>query len=331
MAEQDDDALYDAVGMQAHAVPQLLYIAAKLDLAAHLREGPLDLASLSEKTGAHADTLARVLRALVSLGLFSRTRAGAYRLARAGEPLLREHPRSRRAAILYAGELQHRAWGSVMHAVQTGQSAFEHAFGHSMTEHLASDDDAMTVIEAMRSRRNAARNRALADVLPLKRVQTLADVGGGLGELLEELLARHAHLEGLLIELPAVAERARRRLAGFERIEVVDTDACTEDLPAADASVVVEVVHCMDDASAVSLLRRCPGNTVYVAERVLPGDGRASSGHLADLHMLVMFGGRERTRREFVALFDAAGLRLRRVHPTASWVSVLEATRFAAG
>lgn len=186
------------------------------------------------------------------------------------------------------------------------------------------------MIERMRARRNAERNRALAEVLPLARVQTLADVGGGLGELLAELLARHARLRGLLIELPSVADRARARLIerGFgERVRVVDADAQRDELPDADASVVVEVVHCMDDAAAASLLRCCPGHTIYVAERVLPPDGRASRGHLADLHMLVMFGGRERTRREFGELFESAGLQLRRVLQTDSWVSVLVATR----
>jgi SAM-dependent methyltransferase len=328
MTDLDDDALYDAIGM--HVVPQLLYVAAKLGLADHLHAGPLALSSLVERTGAHGDSLARVLRALASLGLLSRTRAGAYRLERAGEPLLREHPRTRRAAILYAGELQQRAWTSVLHTVRTGESAFEHAFGHSMAEHLAADDEAMTMIEAVRARRNAERNRALAEVLPLARVQTLADVGGGLGELLAELLARHARLSGVLIELPAVAARARARLSErglADRVRVVAADAQREKLPDADASVLVEVVHCMDDASAVALLRRCPGQTVYVAERVLPSGGRASPGHLADLHMLVMFGGRERTRSEFFELFKLAGLQLRRVLQTESWVSVLIATR----
>jgi hypothetical protein len=330
MADADDDPLYDTIGLQM--VPQLLYVAAKLGLADHLYSAPIDLASLVERTGAHADSLARVLRALASLGLVSRTRAGAYRLEHAGEPLLREHPRSRRAAILHASELQQRAWASVLHSVHTGESAFDHAFGHSMADHLAADDEAMTMIEAMRARRNAARNRALVEVLPLARVQTLADVGGGLGELLGELLARHARLRGLLIELPAVAARARTRLAerGLEpRVRVIDTDS--EDRPDADASVLVEVVHCMDDASAAALLRRCPGQTVYVAERILPADGRASRGHLDDLHMLVMFGGRERTRREFADLFKSAGLQLRRVLQTDSWVSVLVATRLESG
>jgi hypothetical protein len=328
----DDDALFDSI--VTHAVPQMLYAAAKLGIADHLRGGPLDLVSLAERTGADPDSLARLLRALISLGLFVRTRKGTYRLERAGEPLLSQHPRSRRAAVLYAGELQHRAWGSVMHAMQTGESAFEHAFGHDMATHLANDEDAATTIEQMRSRRNAARNQALADVLPLSRVGTLADVGGGLGDLLVLLLTRHTHLRGVLIDLPAVVTRARAQAIGGalgDRLEFVAADARTGELPRADASLVAELVHCMNDDAAVALLRRCPGNTLYVVERVLEDGGRASMGHLADLHMLVMFGGRERTRREFSQLLDAAGWRLQRVLQTSSWVSVVVAARHSAG
>jgi hypothetical protein len=332
MADADDDALFDSIA--THVVPQILYVAAKLEIADHLRAGPLDVASLAERTGAHPDSLARLLRVLISLGLLVRTRAGTYRLERAGEPLLSHHPRSRRAAVLYAGELQHRAWGSAMHAIQTGRSAFEHAFGHDMATHLAADEEAATMIEQMRARRNAARNQALADVLPLSRasagggrIGTLADVGGGLGDLLVLLLARHTRLRGVLIDLPAVVERARARAVSGDRLEFVAADARTSELPRADASLVAEVVHCMDDAGATALLRRCPGKTLYVVERVLPDGAQASMGHLEDLHMLVMFGGRERTRREFSQLFATSGWRLQRVLQTSTWVSVLVAAR----
>ncbi|MFV8754626.1 methyltransferase [Nannocystaceae bacterium ST9] len=329
MAEADeDDALYDAIG--AYVVPQLLYVAATLELADHLRDAPLDLDALVERSGANPDALARVLRALVGLGIFARSRVGLYRLERAAEPLLRDHPRSRRAAILYAGDLQHRAWGSVMHSLQTGRSAFEHAFGQGIREHLASDEQAMRVAEEVRLRRNAGRNRAIADVIPLERVQTIADVGGGSGELLIELLRRNPSARGILIELPEVAARAHAHLAaqGFaDRIDVVAGDAREGVRVEADIALIAEVVHCMDDADAAALLRRCPGKRVYVAERVLPPAGRASAGVFADLHMLVMFGGRERTRGEFSRVFESAGLRVRRVLATQSWVSVLEAIR----
>ena len=45
----------------------------------------------------------------------------------------------------------------------------------------------------------------------------------------------------------------------------------------------------------------------------------------ADLNMLVMTGGRERTVKEFEALFTRAGFKMTRVVPTKSPFSLLEA------
>jgi len=44
-----------------------------------------------------------------------------------------------------------------------------------------------------------------------------------------------------------------------------------------------------------------------------------------DLNMMVMTGGRERTQEEFTSLLAAAGLRLKRIIPTLSPISVMEA------
>jgi hypothetical protein len=47
---------------------------------------------------------------------------------------------------------------------------------------------------------------------------------------------------------------------------------------------------------------------------------------VADLNMLVMTeGGRERTPGEYALLLESAGLSLRRIHPTAAAMSLVEA------
>lgn len=78
------------------------------------------------------------------------------------------------------------------------------------------------------------------------------------------------------------------------------------------------------------ILRHCreamaPGGRVLVAENVIPPGNRPNWGKLLDINMLVVTGGKERTREEFRDLLARAGLRLRRVVPTASPLSLLEA------
>ena len=66
---------------------------------------------------------------------------------------------------------------------------------------------------------------------------------------------------------------------------------------------------------------------LLVIECVVPDGPDISSSKLLDLNMLVMNGGRERTKTELRELFDAAGLRMTRVIPTLSPLGVVEAAR----
>ena len=68
-----------------------------------------------------------------------------------------------------------------------------------------------------------------------------------------------------------------------------------------------------------------PNGRLLVVEHVIGSPNTFPEGKFLDLMMLVMTGGRERTREEFSALFSAADLRLAAVTPTATLLSVIEA------
>jgi len=59
---------------------QLLYIAAKMQIADILLNGPLSYKEISKKTGTHADTLYRVLRALASFGIFKENKDKSFEI-----------------------------------------------------------------------------------------------------------------------------------------------------------------------------------------------------------------------------------------------------------
>ena len=65
-----------------------------------------------------------------------------------------------------------------------------------------------------------------------------------------------------------------------------------------------------------------PFATVRLRQRVTKGAGSRTKGLLM---AIATPGGKERTRREFEALFDSVGFRLEAVVPTRSPMSVIEA------
>jgi hypothetical protein len=66
-----------------------------------------------------------------------------------------------------------------------------------------------------------------------------------------------------------------------------------------------------------------PASKLLAVEMVLPLGNKPSFGKWLDLMMLLV-SGRERTEKEYRRLFSDAGLKLTRVIPTSSDVSIVE-------
>ena len=175
------------------------------------------------------------------------------------------------------------------------------------------------------------------DAVRFDRFRCLLDVGGGEGAFLEAVACRHPSLRLMLFDLPAVAARARHRLAAagiMARVEGGDfrTDALPE---GADAITLVRVVHDHDDATALALLRAAhralrPGGTLILAE---PMSGTPGAEPIGDayfgLYLRAMGSGRPRTAERLAAMLTEAGFAApRRVATrTPLLVRVLEARR----
>ena len=64
---------------------------------------------------------------------------------------------------------------------------------------------------------------------------------------------------------------------------------------------------------------------LFVIERVIPPGDAPAPGKLVDITMLLVTGGRERTRDEYAALLGAAGFALSAIAPTPAGIDVITA------
>jgi len=101
-------------------------------------------------------------------------------------------------------------------------------------------------------------------------------------------------------------------------------------LPACDLYLVMEVIHDWSDAEAVSILkairRAAPSHAkLLLIEEMVPDAPGPAWSKVLDIHMLVLIGGKQRTRAEYEALLDAAGFSLQREIDTGAGISILEA------
>lgn len=317
-------------------ISRAIYIAAKLGIPDHLRDGHKTADELAAATGTHAPSLYRVMRALASCGVFTEDEKGGFALTPLSETLRTDAPGSLRAfATVELGEEHYPAWGDLLHSVKTGEIAFDHFFGVPIWEYFAQHpENAKTFADAMTGM-TLAINEAVLSSYDFSSISKIVDVGGGHGSLIASILKANPQLQGVLFDAPPVIEGARRRIEAEgigERCEVVAGDFFESVPEGGDAYILKWIIHDWDGERATRILRNCHRAMVeqgrlLLVETVVPEGSEPHFSKFMDLNMLVMTGGCERTEDEYRKLLDASGFRLTRIVPTASLMSVVEGER----
>jgi len=331
----------DLPGMHALTLIQLsspwlgraLYVAAKLGIADLLAKGPLPVAELAKRVKVDADPLYRTLRALTASGIFSEPTLGVFELNPAAEPLQSNLPHSVRSIVMMFGEPWHwSAWGKYLEAMYSGSIAFKEAHKSDLFPYLDQDREARTIFDNAMAEFSALGHIKVARAYDFGRVSKIVDVGGGVGRLLISILGEHAGPSGVLFDLPGVPEAGRPLLqkAGLEqRVTLVD-GSFFDTVPTGGDLYLTTVIHNWPDDRAVDLLKTVrqamtPAAKLLMVEQVVAAPNKKSPAKWLDLEMLALVGGRERTEEEHADLLKRGGLRLLRVIPTGSAVSLLEA------
>ena len=314
-------------------ISQVVYVTAELGVADVLKQGPKSCGEIATETGADEGALYRLLRALCTIGLIRTAGTDQFTLAARGRPLVSGVPGSFRAMVLTLGDMHYAAWGHLLESVRTGTSAFQTAFGAPLFDYLGRDLEAGNTFNAAMTDFSTLVAHAVLLAYDFSDTGWLVDLGGGCGALLTSIMRMYPPMQGTLFDTPGVIAAAERYLEaapGADRRSLVAGNFLESVPPGADVYLMSGVVHDWDDERAVRILANCRASMartgrVLVVECVVPDGDENSFSTLLDLNMLVMNGGRERTKAEFQALFDAAGLRMTKVIPTVCPLSVIEA------
>ncbi len=290
-------------------VSQMIYVAAKLDIAGLLKDGPRSTDELAQATATHPRSLYRLLRGLASLGVFAEGDARQFSLTPAAEALLDGVPGSQRAMALMSGEEHYKSWSELLYCIQTGKIGFEKLYGMRPFDYLSTHHEQGAIFDAAMTSVHGKESLAALAAYDFSTIGVLADVGGGNGSLLAATLEKHPALRGILFDLAPVIERSRRHIerAGLTgRCRCVAGSFFESVPPGADAYMLRHIVHDWDDDESATILRHCrqaigtnAAGRVLVLETVIPPGNDPMFGKLLDLNMLVIPGGLERTESEY--------------------------------
>lgn len=320
---------------------RVIHVAAELGIADRLATEAKTADALAQETDTAPVPLRRLLRALASIGLIEEVEPGCFALTAAGNLLRSDVPGSlRNLALMFGGERAWRSWGELLHSVRTGESGTRRVYGVGSFEYLAANPAQAAIFNAAMAENTGRRTGLLISAYDLSQFRNIVDVGGGDGTLMRSILAANAGLRGAIFDLPSGVAQAPPKLAEMgvsSRCAIIPGNFFHAVPEAADAYILKYVIHDWDDEQSVAILSNCRqamhGNSkILLIERVMPERMEATPIHrriaMADMNMLAMPGGQERTEQEYRTLLAAAGLSLQRiVSLPGTEISVIEALR----
>jgi hypothetical protein len=316
------------------ATPMAIRVAATLGLVERAGSAGASAEHLAAQTGTRAPALECLLDHLVAVGVFDRDAAsGRYRPTDLGAQMGEDAPEGVKPLldINSAGGRAELGFVELLATMTTGTSGYVRRYGRDFWADLDRRPELRRSFDAQMNWRFRVQAEQIAERFDWSRFSQVLDVGGGDGTLLVAVLNAHPDLRGRVLDLAPTAAAAADRFAraGLDDRAGTVSGSFFEPLPVgADAYILSDILHDWADEQAREILTGCrraaePHGTVVVIEPVR-GQG---SGTAIDLHLLMCFGGRERTVDQLAEMGADCGLVLHRAVPVADGRTALEFRR----
>jgi hypothetical protein len=321
--------------IKGYWISQIVGTLARLGIPDRLAGRPLASDVLASAIGCDPRATYRLLRASAMVGVVTAMPGGHFGLTPLGQKLRSNTTGSMRdVAVALTAPAHWLPWGRLIDAIRQGQPQTQSALGQELFQYYAENADEGRAFTGAMSHASGLAAEEVAHLLDTSGAEHVVDVGGASGTIIAALLGKNPTLSGTIFELAHVVPDARKALAerGLSlRCQVVEGDFF-KSVPNADLYILRRIIHDWDDEQSIRILSNCAralrrNGRVVLLEQVLPEDHCISQTALADLNMLVLLPGRERSAKQFRDLLQFAGLRLDRITPTTSPLHIIEAVQ----
>ncbi|MEU9298861.1 methyltransferase [Streptomyces sp. NPDC048269] len=314
--------------------PAAIRAAATLGVADHIAAGVTGVEELARICGTRTDLLGSLLGYLVTLKLLRGNRDEGYTLEPSGLPLRTDHPFSVRENLREDGMAGRSdiALVGLVHTIRTGEPAHVGLFGRGYWESLNDGPAFVEALERLAPDQLVCDAELIVEDYDWTGVRDVVDVGGNSGAVLINLLRRHPHLRGTVVDLENSVALATKNIvnAGLEDRGSAVVGSFFEPLPTGrDVYLLSAILADWDDENAVAILRRCAEASAGTGKVLLADvslDARVAGPETdrTELWLRAMMPTPVRTVTELKALGHAAGLRVTWEGPATAVRSLIE-------
>jgi len=307
-------------------VAQAVGVVTELKVADYLDCGPKTIKELADLTGTREPLLEQVMRTLAGFGIFATDWEGRYRNTAISAPLISRRSSWLRAYVLFWQCQLYASGKAMLEMLRNGHTAFAIAHGKPAYELYSCDEEQRRIFTDFMSAVTDWQNPTILEFFDFRPYRHIVDVGGGQASLMTAILQANLHLRGTIFDMPHMEKPATERLgqsALLDRCSFVGGNFFEAVPPGADLYTIKHVLSDWPDCDAVRILSNIraamsPSSLLVIIDGIVDErDGRDQILKMRDLEEMILAGGHVRSKREFQAILQSAGLQWERTVPTA--------------
>jgi 2,7-dihydroxy-5-methyl-1-naphthoate 7-O-methyltransferase len=293
--------------------PWSILVISTLNIPKHMNSGLKNVNDLAMASNCNPRILTYLLRSLTDKGVFEEPSPGEFELNSVSEQFLDP------SAQLYLnlngifGRFA-KIWTTLLEYTKTGESVYHELYGLPFYEDLKANPELSKNFDELIGPLGHGKPNPNFNVTSgWDNIKNIIDIGGGTGAFLAELLLKHDHLKGKLLDLPDTADRALKHIknAGIvERVEVIG-QSFFEPLPKGlDIYLLKGVINNWSDDDAIRILERCAEASKPDSKIIILSDIFSETEPRSLPIDMILTNGKCRSLGEYREIIKKAGLEI---------------------
>lgn len=310
-----------------------IQVFAQLKLADHLKSPQKIDNNFANKLNVNQSMLYRLLRMLSGHGIVHKNGNDEFILTEIGQYLRTDHPET--LCNFFEMEGNPHRWNSyskLPETIKTGTTSFNILFGESYFDSIKKNPFDQDQFNRGMNDISNNENLIIAYFFKNKKAYSIVDIGGGVGNLLLEIIAINVNIkEAILFDYTPLTNN-QKNLIDLKNIKFIQGSFFEKNVipPNKDIYILKRILHDWNDENSIKILSQIQKtmskeSKLYILDSIMDDTNNYHISKDVDFEMMVLFGGKERTKNEFEKILQKANLKLIKIHNLEnSMLSILE-------
>jgi len=315
-----------------HMYSQLIKISIELDLPDILNNNELSIEELALKTNTKKLLLYRVLRVLNAMQIINiNKKTKKYSLGKFGIYLIKNNVFSIRNMLMIQATDWYWGYKGIINTLKNGKLNIPDNFS-SFWEYLEKNQIQSQYFNNSMEESSKLIMPEIISKYNFTKYKHIFDIGGGNGNFLFSILNKYNNIKGTLFETKNNIIEAEKSNKFSDRCNFICGSFFNKIPPGGDCYIMKHILHDWDDKKAKIILKNCnnamnPKDSLLLCEIIINDIEYNWYSLYLDMLLLSIFGGKERTKKEFGKLLKESGFKIIRIIKTKSFISIIEAIK----